>query len=84
MYQIQANFRLIAILESGRLALVAKDVAKVGDTIAILHGLSAPCVLRKVEGKEECTFHGDAFVKGMMHGEDVIWEEDEADTITLV
>tara|TARA_R110002003_G_scaffold236_8_gene17144 strand:+ start:4346 stop:6316 length:1971 start_codon:yes stop_codon:yes gene_type:complete len=84
MYQIQANFRLIAILESGRLALVAKDVAEVGDTIAILHGLSAPCVLRKVEGKEECTFHGDAFVKGMMRGEAVNWEEVEADTITLV
>jgi hypothetical protein len=82
--QTQAENGFIAILESGRLALVVKDAAKVGDTVAILHGLSVPCILRKVEGKEEWTWHSDALVKGMMRGEAVTWEEAEADTITLV
>ncbi|KAH7075959.1 heterokaryon incompatibility protein-domain-containing protein [Paraphoma chrysanthemicola] len=76
--------RHIAVLSNDRLALVDNSCTKSGDKIAILHGLSAPCVLRKVDGKEEYTYHGDAFIKGMMQGEAMNWHEDEADTFTLV
>jgi hypothetical protein len=56
MYQIQANFRLIAILESGRLALVAKEVAKVGDTLAILHGLVRLAYYARSKEKKSAPF----------------------------
>jgi hypothetical protein len=74
----------IAVLKDGRLALVWSDTVEVGDKIAILHGLTIPCVLRKVDGADEWTVQGDAFVKDWMHGEGVTWAEDEADTFILV
>lgn len=75
--------RNLVILQSGRFALVRAAVGE-GDVIAILHGLSVPCVLRKVERTEKWHFIGDTFVKGLMRGEGVYWEEDEADTFTLI
>jgi hypothetical protein len=74
----------MAILQSGRLALVLEDVVQVGDQVAILHGLPVPCIIRQDEGHDEWTFHGDTFVKSLMQGQGVTWEEDETDTITLV
>ncbi|KAH7361275.1 heterokaryon incompatibility protein-domain-containing protein [Pyrenochaeta sp. MPI-SDFR-AT-0127] len=75
--------RNLVILQSGRFALV-RDAVREGDAIAILHGLSVPCVLRKVEGTSNWQILGDTFVKGVMRGEGVFWEEDEADTLTLI
>jgi hypothetical protein len=74
----------IAILQSGRLAFVLEDVVQVGDQVAILHGLSVPCILRQAEGHDEWTFHGDTFIKTLMQGQGVTWETDEADVITLI
>lgn len=79
-----ARDRCVAVLESGRLALVGGDVVQAGDHIAILHGLNVPCILRKAKTEGEWTFHGDTLVKGIMKGEGVTWAEDEADTIVLV
>jgi hypothetical protein len=76
--------RAIAVLEDGRLALVWGDMVEVGDKIAILHGLDLPCLLHKAEGEGEWTVQGDAFVKNLMYGGGVTWEEDEADTFTLI
>jgi hypothetical protein len=48
------NFELIlAVLKSGRLALVRENAVQEGDSAAILHGLDVPCVLRKAEGENE-------------------------------
>ncbi|KAH8730539.1 heterokaryon incompatibility protein-domain-containing protein, partial [Phaeosphaeriaceae sp. PMI808] len=75
--------RSFAILKSGRTASVY-ETAQVGDHVAILHGLNVPCVLQQARGKEKWTFHGEAFLKGAMRGESVIWEEHGADTFTLI
>jgi hypothetical protein len=77
-------FRFVAILKSGRLALVRDNAVQEGDHVAILHGLDVPCILRKARGENEWTFRGDAFIKGIMQGEAVTWAEDEADTFMLV
>ncbi|KAF2131097.1 HET-domain-containing protein, partial [Dothidotthia symphoricarpi CBS 119687] len=74
--------RRLVILQSSRMAMV-RGVAQVGDPIVILHGLNTPCVLHKTEEKGEWQFCGDTFVKGIMQGEGVSWEEDQADTFVL-
>lgn len=75
--------RRLVIMDTGHLALVQKGVRE-GDKVAILHGLDVPCVMRKGEDGISWQWLGDAFVLGLMRGEGVRWEEDDADTFTLV
>jgi hypothetical protein len=75
--------RRLVILGTGSLALVQYGVRE-GDRVAILHGLDVPCVIRKVGDGNKWQWLGDAFILGLMRGEAVLWEEDNADTFTLV
>ncbi|KAH6618697.1 heterokaryon incompatibility protein-domain-containing protein [Boeremia exigua] len=76
----------LVVLESGKLGFVKNgDIGlQVGDCVAILHGLDVPCILRKAEDGKGWLFVTEIYVHDMMHGEGVDWEEDEADTFTLV
>lgn len=56
-----------------------------GDEIAILHGADFPVVLRKIEGREQrYKLIGDCYVDGVMFGEAVDWEEEDADDIIII
>lgn len=57
-----------------------------GDLIAILHGATAPCVLRPAEDAEEGCFRwvGNCYLDAAMQGEAVHWEEDAGDTFILI
>jgi hypothetical protein len=59
------------VLENGRLGFVRDYTRRLGagDSIAILHGLDVPCILRKVEDGEGWLFMSDIYVDGIMHGE---------------
>lgn len=71
--------------EGGDRAGLGPGCIKTGDEIAILHGAMFPVVLRKIEGGDKkYRFIGDCYVDGVMFGESVEWEEDDADTIILV
>lgn len=51
-----------------------------GDLIAILHGSTAPCVLRPAEDAEGCfRWVGNCYLDSAMQGEAVQWEEDAGD-----
>ncbi|KAL9106257.1 MAG: hypothetical protein Q9227_008725 [Pyrenula ochraceoflavens] len=54
-----------------------------GDGVYILHGSTVPIVLRPTEGGKY-TLVGPCFVDGIMYGESVDWEKDEADTFCIV
>ncbi|KAH7086460.1 heterokaryon incompatibility protein-domain-containing protein [Paraphoma chrysanthemicola] len=75
--------RRLVVLDTGHLALVQKGVRE-GDKVAILHGLDVPCILRRVEDSNMWRWLGDAFVLGLMRGEGVLWEENDADIFSLV
>ncbi|KAF2629715.1 HET-domain-containing protein [Macroventuria anomochaeta] len=82
---LHADSRLF-VLKSGRLAfapILGRD-PKIGDHLAILHGLDVPCILRKAEEGEGWLYISAIYVDDIMQGEAVDWEEDEADTFTLV
>lgn len=53
------------------------------DLICILHGSSVPIVLRENEDGTTHTVIGQCYLEGVMYGEAVTWEEDEADTFLL-
>lgn len=56
-----------------------------GDLIAILHGATAPCVLRPAEDVEGCfRWVGNCYLDSAMQGEAVQWEEDAGDTFILI
>lgn len=56
-----------------------------GDLIAILHGATAPCVLRPAEDAEGCfRWVGNCYLDSAMQGEAVKWEEDAGDTFILI
>ena len=75
--------RVLAMLSNFWLALAPQQVQP-GDCICVLHGSTVPWALRPTndEGKYEVV--GQCFVDGIMYGEAVNWEEDEADTFVLV
>lgn len=52
-----------------------------GDLICILHGATAPCILRP-DG-DGFRWIGSCYVNAIMQGEAVYWEENEADTFIL-
>jgi hypothetical protein len=56
--------------------------AEPGNCIAILHGSSVPWVLRKEEEGSHAVV-GQCYVDGIMHGEAVTWQEDDADIFVL-
>lgn len=57
-----------------------------GSVIAVLHGCSVPVVLERQEGDRKNVFKlvGDCYVEGIMHGETVIWNKDEAEEFVLI
>ncbi|KAH4269157.1 hypothetical protein HBI04_058740 [Parastagonospora nodorum] len=75
--------RQLVVLDTGHLALTQNGVEE-GDKVAILHGLNVPAVIGEVEDGDGWQWLGDAFILGFMRGEVVDWEEDDADTFTLV
>jgi len=75
--------RQLVVLDTGHLALAQHGVQE-GDKVAILHGLDVPAVIREVEDGDGWQWLGDAFTLGFMRGEIVDWEEEDADTFTLV
>jgi len=65
--------------------MLGPSQARQGDCIAVLNGSSIPWVLR--EHEDGCEYHevvGQCFVDGVMYGEVVSWNEDEADNFVLV
>lgn len=90
------------VLESGHLGFVAGPGRgpRAGDSITILHGLDAPCILRRGEDGEGWLYVTEIHIYNIMHGEGkprdsqhssatnletaVNWEEDEADKFILV
>ena len=78
---LRCYLRRVAVLESGRLALVGAQAA-VGDEIAILHGLATPCTL--AQGDEGWVYKGDVFIHQMMEGVAVTWTVEEADAFVIV
>jgi hypothetical protein len=76
------QFRRICLTEKTRLALVSRKALQ-GDVVAIIHGSTMPCVLRRVE-EEGWLFLGHCYIDGLMNGEAVDWEEKDVDTFVLV
>lgn len=83
--------RRFAVTERGRLCLVpfvdsqAKSETARGSPIVILHGCIVPLVLNCVnEERQEYWVVGEAYARGIMHGEAVTWDEDGADEFVLV
>ena len=62
---------MLIVLKSGRLGFVKEPGGepKVGDFIAILHGLNVPCILRKTEDGEGWLYVADIHIVDIMHGE---------------
>jgi len=73
--------RCIALLGNYDLSLCPKT-CQLGDIITVLHGSSVPAVLRP-QG-DVYNLVGVCYVDGIMYGEAVDWEEDEADIFVLV
>jgi len=65
--------------------MLGPSQARQGDCIAVLNGSSISWVL--LEHEDGCEYHGvvgQCFVDGVMYGEVVSWNEDEADNFVLV
>lgn len=62
---------LLFVLRSGRFGFVKNPSQgpRAGDSIAILHGLDIPCILRKSEDGEGWLFISDIYIHDIMHGE---------------
>jgi hypothetical protein len=75
--------RALAMLSNFWLALAPQQVQP-GDCICVLHGSTVPWVLRPTDEEGKYEVVGQCFVDGIMYGEAVNWEEDEADTFVLV
>jgi hypothetical protein len=82
--------------EKGRLGLApfigsrATSERRRGSAIAVLHGCIVPIVLERDDGEEEevdggeWSVVGNCYVEGVMHGDAVSWEEEDARTFVLV
>jgi hypothetical protein len=78
------KWRRVAVIMTHWIMLGPSQARK-GDYIAVLNGSSIPWVLR--EHEDGCEYHevvGECFVDGVMYGEIVSWNEDEADNFELV
>ncbi|GME47965.1 HET-domain-containing protein [Neofusicoccum parvum] len=67
----------------GKFGFTRKET-KPGDTIVILHGARIPYALRKTEDESKYQIVGNCYIEGIMDGEAVDWEEDEAEWFILV
>lgn len=64
---------------------LAPGYTKVEDEIAILHGARFPVLLRRTAGKpQKYLVVGDCYIDGIMYGEAVDWNLEDADDILLV
>lgn len=64
---------------------LAPGYTKAEDEIAILHGARFPVLLRRTTGKpQKYLVVGDCYVDGIMYGEAVDWNLEDADDILLV
>jgi len=63
-----------------RLGFACKTVL-LNELVCIIHGSNTPVVLRRSEGN--FVFVEQCYLEDAMHGEAVIWEEEEADTFIL-
>jgi heterokaryon incompatibility protein (HET) len=68
--------------EGDRYGLVNLN-ARVGDVISILHGSKVPIVLRP-SSNDTYQVVGQCYLEGCMYGEEVTWEENEAQEFRLV
>lgn len=76
--------RRIVLNKKWAMGLGPKKVVP-GDLIAILHGATAPCVLRRAEDAAGCfRWVGNCSLDAAMQGEAVKWEEDAGDTFLLI
>ncbi|MCJ1282213.1 hypothetical protein MMC26_001536 [Xylographa opegraphella] len=73
--------RKLVELAKYRLGLCPRD-GQLGDVVCILHGSRVPVLLRPRGDCYEVV--GQCYVHGIMEGEAVDWEEDEADLFTLI
>jgi hypothetical protein len=73
----------IWVTRSKRLVLVPPDRCERGDVLAIVHGLNAPLLLRNI-GDGTYAVGGQCYLENAMYGEEVTWEEDEADVLPLI
>lgn len=81
--QIQiTQYRRLVSTTSNRVGLAPEEAEK-GDLICILHGSSVPVVLRTNEDAMTYRVIVSCYLEGVMRGEAVTWEEDEADTFLL-
>ncbi|KAJ0163256.1 Heterokaryon incompatibility protein 6, OR allele [Colletotrichum tanaceti] len=84
-----AKGRKIAVTERGRMGMVpwigskGRSGEERGSVIVALHGCCVPIVLEPVGG-DEYKVLGDCYIKGVMHGEAVVWEDEDADTFILI
>ncbi|MCJ1316840.1 hypothetical protein MMC15_002161 [Xylographa vitiligo] len=73
--------RIVVELAKYRLGLCPQSCQQ-GDLVCILHGSNVPVLLRAQGNFYEVV--GQCYVHGIMEGEAVDWEEDEADLFTLI
>ncbi|EFQ35351.1 heterokaryon incompatibility protein [Colletotrichum graminicola] len=84
-----ARGRKFATTERGRIGMVpwigSKEQSneQKGSIIVVLHGCCVPIVLDHIGGNEYKVV-GECYIEGVMHGEAVDWEEEEADTFVLI
>jgi hypothetical protein len=81
-HKIFTQARRLISTTNGRVGLVPERAEK-GDAICILHGSHVPVSLRKNADGETYEVIGQCYLEGVMYGEAVTWEEDEADTFLL-
>jgi hypothetical protein len=83
----QMNLRLIhkrLFLGNKQLFGLGPKAVRSGDCICIVHGSTVPLLLRRCENGKEFTVVGQCYYESWMYGEQVDWNEDEADEFVLV
>lgn len=93
---IMGRGRRFARTEKGRLGLVpaidskGREEGKRGTAIVVLHGCTVSILLERVDGKDEEEEGGEwrviggCYIEGIMFGESVDWEPEDARGFTLV
>jgi hypothetical protein len=74
--------RRLALTSGKKVGLVPVQ-SEVEDVICILHGSNVPVVLRQHKDGETYEVVGQCYLEGVMYGEAVTWDEEEADTFLL-
>ena len=74
--------RVLVVLSKHQLGLCSDNV-QTGDIVAVLHGSSVPVILR-YKNQDAYALVGPCFVDGIMYGDAVNWEVDEADSFRII